>query len=530
MNKYVLRTSLVWVVVIVAAGAAFYYHSRTEKPHGMRTNSAAETPGTVAPAAVGSSAATGESPSATPAQNAQTALAPIQLTPQRMQSIGVTTGTVEFKPISSDVRATGNVDIDQRLISYVQVRFPGYIRQVFANAVYQYVRKGEPLFTVYSPDLVATEQEYLLARQNQKALSTSTVDGVASGAAALANAAEQRLEQWEVPPAELNILKATGKPITDLTINSPVSGYVTEYNALPNMYVEPSTRLYTVADLSQVWVYAQVFQDDVGRLKPGDPAQITVDSYPGRTFSGRIDQILPQVDLATRTVRVRLVIDNPGVKLKPGMFVNVDMKAPMGQQLVVPASAVLQSGTQSLVFLYQDNGNLVPKPVALGPPAGDEFVVIGGLKQHQRIVTSANFLIDSESQLQSAAGSFTPPPPGAGGIQAPTRAASQVGIDFSSDPNPPRKGPNVFRVKLTGPGNAPVTGATVTVSFYMPAMPAMGMGAMDTTVKLNEKGPGVYETTGSLGSGGTWQLRISAEKNGQTMAEKQLTISATGGM
>jgi RND family efflux transporter MFP subunit len=531
MNKYILRTSLVWIAVIVAAGAAFYYHSRTKTQKEMHANSvAAEAPGTVAPAAVGPSAATAKLPSATPAQNAQTALAPIQLTPQRMQSIGVTTGTVEFKQISSDIRATGNVDIDQRLVSYVQVRFPGYIRQVFANAVYQYVRKGEPLFTVYSPDLVATEQEYLLARQHQKALSTSTVDGVASGAAALANAAQQRLEQWEVPPGELNKLKATGKPITDLTINSPVSGYITEYNALPNMYVQPSTRLYTVADLSRVWVYAQVFQDDVGRLKPGDPAQITVDSYPSRTFSGRIDQILPQVDLATRTVRVRLVIENPGLKLKPGMFVNVDMKAPMGRQLAVPASAVLQTGTQSIVFLYQSDGTLTPKAVELGSRAGDDFIVLSGLKRHQRIVTSANFLIDSESQLQSAAGSFTPPPSGAGGTQAPAKPASQVNIDFTTDPNPPRKGSNIFRVKLTGPGNTPVGGATVTVTFDMPAMPAMGMGPMNTTVKLNDKGAGMYEGAGSLGSGGTWQVTILAKKNGQAIAEKQLSISTTGGM
>jgi RND family efflux transporter MFP subunit len=446
-----------------------------------------------------------------------------------MQSIGVTTGTVEFKQISGNVRAAGNVDIDQRLISYVQVRFPGYIRKVYANADYQYVHKGDPLFTIYSPALVATEQEYLLARENQKALSTSTVDGVASGAAALAAAAEQRLQQWEVPPGELNTIQATSKPITYLTINSPVSGYITEYNALPNTYVQPYTRLYTVADLSQVWVSAQVFQDDVGKLKPGDPARITVDSYPSRIFSGRIDQILPQVDLATRTVHVRLVIDNPGLKLKPGMFVNVDLKSPMGRQLVVPTSAVLQSGTQSLVFLYEDDGKLIPKSIALGPQVGDDFVVLSGLKQHQRIATSASFLIDSESQLQSAAGSFTPPPAGAGGVRAPAKPASQATISFSSDPNPPRKGSNIFRVKLTAPDNRPITGATVAARFDMPAMPAMGMGAMSINVNLIEKGAGLYEGTASLGSSGTWQVSITA-KHGQAIAEKRLSVTATGGM
>lgn len=529
MNKYVVKTSLFWIAILVVAGVAFYYRSRTKSPQKNQEHSSAETPGTVAPAAVGTSATSAETSSATPSPNTHTTLAPVQLTPQRMQSIGVTAGTVEFKQISGDVRATGNVDIDQRLISYVQIRVSGYIRQVFANAIYQYVHKGDPLFSIYSPDLVATEQEYLLARKNEKALSASTVDGVASGAAALTSAAEQRLKQWEVGSAELNKLDATGKPITDLTINSPVSGYITEYNALPNMYVEPSTRLYTVADLSRVWVTAQVFQNDVGRLKPGDPAQITVDSYPGRIFSGRIDQILPQVDLTTRTVRVRLVIDNPGLRLKPGMFVNVDMKAPMGRQLVVPSSAVLQSGAQSLAFLYQDNGTLTPKNVLLGPQVGDDFVVLNGLKAHQRIATSANFLIDSESQLQAAAGSFTPPPPGAGGVQGPAKPA-QASIDFSTDPSPPRKGSNTFRVKLTVPANASVSGASVTAVFYMPAMPAMGMGAMNSTINLDEKGPGFYEGTGSLGSSGTWQVTVTATKNGQVIAEKQLTVTATGGM
>lgn len=532
MNKYVLRTSLVWIAAIVAVGVAFYYHSRAKSPRESTTNLATETPGTVAPAAVGPAATPDETPSATPAQKTQTTLAPIQLTPQRMQSIGVTTGTVEYKRLSSDIRATGNVDIDQRLISYVQVRFPGYIRKVFANAVYQYVRKGEPLFTVYSPDLVATEQEYLLARKNQKALSASTVNGVASGAATLTNAAEQRLEQWQVPQSELDTLKATGKPITYLTINSPVSGYITEYNALPNMFVQPSTRLYTIADLSRVWVYAQVFQNDVGRLRPGDPARITVDSYPGRVFSGHIDQILPQVDLATRTVRVRLVIDNSGLKLKPGMFVNVDLKAPMGRQLVVPASAVLQSGTQSLVFLYGDDGTLTPKQVVLGPQVGGDFVVLSGLKRGQRIATSANFLIDSESQLQAATGSFTPPPPGAGGVRQPTAAASarHVKIVFSTNPSPPRQGSDSFRVILTGPDGEKITGAAVTVTLSMPAMPAMGMAGMSTTVKLNERGNGVYEGIGKLSTGGAWRVTVTAEKDGQTIAVKNLQLELAGGM
>ena len=527
MNKYVLRTSLVWIVVLAVVAGIWAYRAHWNQPRAMHMPVLTD----VQPVAAGPWSDVAKPESSMP-ESKDAALVPIQLTPERMQSIGVKTGTVEYKQLSDDIRATGTVDIDERLLSYVQIRFPGYIRKVFANATYQYVQKGEPLFTVYSPDLVATQQEYLLARQNQKTLQSSSVDGVAAGADTLSAAAEQRLAQWDVPASEIAKLKETGKPVTDLTIYSPVSGYITERNVLPNLYVEPSTRLYTVADLSRVWVNAQIFQDDIGRVKPGDAVAITVDSYPGRTFSGQIEEILPQVDMATRTVRVRLAIANPGLKLKPGMFVNVDVKSNLGRQLVVPASAVFQSGTRQIVFLNHGNGSLEPKEIAVGPRVGDDCVILKGLEARQSIVTSANFLIDSESQLQAAAGSFVPPPPGSGSNSAPTNApaAAQVNIDFTTDPNPPNRGNNVFRVRLTGPGNIPVIGASVTVTFYMAAMPAMGMAAMNSTVTLTDKGDGIYEGSGTLGSGGTWQVTVTAQKNGQTIATKQLRVNATGGM
>jgi len=236
--------------------------------------------------------------------------------------------------------------------------------------------------------------------------------------------------------------------------------------------------------------------------------------------------------MTTRTVRVRLGMANPGLKLKPGMFVNVDVKNSLGRQLVIPASAVFQSGTRQLVFLDHGNGSLEPKEIAIGPRVGDDFVVLKGLEAHQSIVTSASFLIDSESQLQSAAGSFVPPPPGAGSNAPPANApaTARANLDFTADPNPPQKGGNAFRVKLTNADGSPTTGADVTVTFYMAAMPAMGMAAMNTTAKLNDKGNGMYEGNGSLGSGGTWQVTISAQKNGQVVATKQLRVNATGGM
>jgi len=292
--------------------------------------------------------------------------------------------------------------------------------------------------------------------------------------------------------------------------------------------VQPETRLYTVADFSTVWVYAQVFQTDLGRIKPGNPAEVTVDAYPGKTFQGRVDYILPQIDMNTRTVRVRLVFPNPNLKLKPGMYVNVVLKTPLGKQLVVPASALFHSGARQLVFVNKGDGQFEPREVQTGIQVGDQTIITKGLKAGELIVTSANFLIDSESQVQAAAGAFVPPPPGAGGAAAMN--APEVNVELTSDPSPPHKGSNVFRVRLTGDNGTPIAGAQVTATFHMPAMPAMGMSALKVTVNCADKGGGWYEGTGDLESGGTWQVTVSVQQNGRIAMSKQLTVNATGGM
>jgi Cu(I)/Ag(I) efflux system membrane fusion protein/cobalt-zinc-cadmium efflux system membrane fusion protein len=461
------------------------------------------------------------------ASMAEAPLAPVQLTPQRMQSIGVKLGSAGFKQIAAELRVTGSVEADERRIAYVQTRFPGWIRKVYADATYQYISKGQPLFTIYSPDLVTTEQEYLLAKKNSESLQASTVSSVATGAQTLLAAARARLAQWEVPASEIEKLEATGKVITDLTFESPVSGYITEKNVLPNMYVQPETRLYTVSDLSTVWVYAQVFQSDLGKIKPGDPAEITVDAYPGKNFRGRVDSILPQVDLSTRTARVRLILPNPGLKLTPGMYVNVLLRTPLGRQLVLPAAAIFHSGTRQIVFVSHGDGQFEPREVQTGLQVGEQVIITKGIHAGEPIVTSANFLIDSESQLQAAAGAFTAQPPGTGG--AATQNTPAVNVELTTDPSPAHKGSNVFRVQLSGSGG-PLTGAEVVLTLYMPAMPAMGMSAMKVTVHCSDKGGGLYEGTGDLGSGGAWQATVTAQRFGHVLLNTQLTVSATGGM
>ncbi|HWZ42367.1 MAG TPA: efflux RND transporter periplasmic adaptor subunit [Candidatus Saccharimonadales bacterium] len=513
------------VNILLAGGFAAMWWRSHANPHNS-----------MAPHAENLQAETGGSPSA---DMSEPPMSPIQISPQRLQSIGVRFGKVEYKTLNDQIRVQGNVEVDEKNVAYIQVRFPGWIRKLYANATYQYLRKGQPLFTIYSPDLVATEHEYLLARSNERQLQNSTVSGVASGAKALVGASRERLQQWQVAPAEIEKLESTGEVITDLTFDSPVSGYITEKNALPNMYVQPETKLYTVADLATVWVYANVFQSDLGRIKPGGLAEVTVDSYPNRSFRGRVDQILPQVDMNTRTARVRLVFANPGMKLSPGMFVNVVIHAPLGRRLVAPAGAVLQSGTRQIAFLNHGDGNLEPREIQTEARIGEEFIVTKGLKAGDSVVTTANFLIDSEAQLQAAAGTFEPPPPGAGmAAQVAPRTSgtssaaitSMATLDFSSNPSPVHKGRNIFRVKVSSAQGVPITGAQVNITFFMAAMPGMGMPAMKSAVVLNDKGGGTYEGQGELESGGTWQVTITASRNGESIGRKQFSLNAEGGM
>lgn len=508
--------------IVLAAAAAFFgwrYVAQERR--------AAELKETIMPAPPTGESSAAESSPAT----AAAALAPLQLSPQRLQSIGVTSGEVKWRELTNEIRAVGNAAVDERLQAYVQTRFSGWITKVYADATYQYVRKGQPLFTVYSPELVTTEQEYLLARKNSGLLAQSTVPGVASGADSLLTAARVRLQQWSIPSREIEHLERTGEVQHNLEIDSPVSGYITERNALPNLYVEPATRLYTIADLSTVWVNAEVFQSDISQIRRGQPATVTSDAYPGRTFYGRVDFVYPQVNMDTRTTKVRLVFQNPGLKLTPGMFVNVILKIPIGRKLAIPVSGVFHTGTRNVVFIDHGGGYLEPREVTLGFRAGDYYSVLQGLKQGEKIVTSANFLLDSESQLQAALGSFVPPPPGAGAAASMSMGnVRQANVEFTTSPSPPRKGSVTIRVKLTGADGKPITGAQVKVLFFMPAMPTMGMAAMQSVFTLNDQEGGFYEGSGQLQGGGTWQVTITAQKNGQTVATKQMSVNAEGGM
>jgi multidrug efflux pump subunit AcrA (membrane-fusion protein) len=418
---------------------------------------------------------------------AQTGRAPIEISPERRQLIGLQIATVEEKDLVGKIQTMGTVEPDEQLEGTVQTRFAGWIRQVYVNQTYQPVRRGQPLFTIYSPDLVNTENEYLIARQESGHLHASSIDGVANGAQSLTSAALDRLKLFGVPAAEISRLQGEGKVRDAIEIDSPMTGYVVERNALPNMYAQPDTKLYSITTLSSVWIYAAVFQDQLGQVRVGDPITVTVDAYPGRSFPGRVNFIWEAMDPNTRTARVRCSFENSDRLLKLGMYVNISITPRLGRGLVIPDSGVFRTGTHNVVFIDRGDGYLTPIEVELGRRVGHSFQVLNGLHAGDRIVSSANFLVDSESQLQAAVGSFAPPPPGVGAAAGqPLGQPPALSANLTTDPNPPARGKNNLTVTVKDSSGKPVSGAQVSVTFYMAAMPAMGMAAMKAQSNLAE--------------------------------------------
>lgn len=449
---------------------------------------------------------------------------------QRTQAIGVTDAVVSWRDVSAPVTTTAALASDEATQTVVALRFPAWIERVYVNTTYARVERGQPLLEVYSPQVLAAEQDYLFAVKNEEQLTHSSVPGVADGVRTLLADARSRLEQEQVPAGEIARLERTHTAESHLTIAAPSSGLVTERAALPGLRAEPGMVLYKLAALAPIWAFAQVNESDLGRIAAGQPAMLTLDAFPGRNFPARVDFINPQVDAASRTAKVRLVIENRDRRLFPGMYGTATIQVAMGRQLILPASAVLQTGAQSLAFVDLGGGNLRPQPVDLGPRIGSDYVVRGGLAPGTRVVADANFLVASEAQLSAAAGSYAPPPPGVGANAAAPSPGPTAKIELTTAPSPPRKGSNSFRVRLSSAAGAPITGAQVSVRLFMPAMPAMGMAQMDVRVALAERGGGLYEGKGELGSGGRWQVTIQATRQGQAVARLQATLAATGGM
>lgn len=349
------------------------------------------------------------------------------ISPEKQQLIGVQYGTVEYQTISKSLRAVGKVAFDETKMSRINPKFEGWIENVYVDFTGKLVRKGQPLLSIYSPDLVSTQEEYLLAIKGRRQLGESPFPEAVNFSESLAKSARRRLELWDISEAQIRELEKRGTPTRTMTLYAPTSGFVTTRNAFPRQRVTPDTELYAIADLSTVWVIADIYEFEAADIKMGQPATVTISSYPGREFQGKITYIFPQVDNATRTLKVRVELANKNFALKPDMYADVVLTMSYGTRLVVPQEAVMDSGSEQLVYVSLKDGYFEPRKVQVGTKVDNKIIILAGLTEGERVVTSGNFLVDSESKLKSAAGGMGMPGMDHGGSKSGEKSSPQQG-------------------------------------------------------------------------------------------------------
>jgi Cu(I)/Ag(I) efflux system membrane fusion protein len=328
----------------------------------------------------------------------------VQISPERQQLIGVKFGTVEVRPLEKVIRTVGRVDYDEKRIVTVAPKIGGWIEDLYVDFTGRFVKQGDPLLTIYSPELVSTQEEYLIALRAKKSLTKSPFPEVAGSGESLAESAKRRLKLWDISDDQIKALEESGQVKKTLTLHSPFSGFVLEKAAYKGMNVMPGVALYKLADLSVVWLYADIYEYELPSIRLGQPASIQLSYTPGEIFTGKVIYIYPSLNPETRTAKVRFEIPNSHERLKPEMYANVEIKVHLGHKLAVPEGAIIDTGLRQLAIIDKGNGYFEPREVKVGSKVDNYYEVIKGLKAGERVVTSANFLIDSESKLKEAVG------------------------------------------------------------------------------------------------------------------------------
>ena len=328
----------------------------------------------------------------------------VNISPERQQLIGVKIGTVEARRLEKLIRTTGRVDYDEKRLATISPKIGGWVEELYVDFTGAFVKKGDPLLTIYSPELVSTQEEYLVALRAREEFMKSPFPEVASSGNSLAESARRRLKLWDISDDQIKALEQSGQPRKTLTLYSPYEGFLLERMAYKGMNVMPGMALFKLADLSVVWIYADIYEYELPLIRLGQVASVKLPYLPSENFTGRVIYIYPSLDPKSRTAKVRLETPNKNGRLKPEMYADVEIRMDLGQRLTVPEGAIIDTGIRQVAIIDKGSGYFEPREVKLGVKVDNYYEVIKGLKSGERVVTSANFLIDSESSFKEAVG------------------------------------------------------------------------------------------------------------------------------
>jgi RND family efflux transporter MFP subunit len=440
----------------------------------------------------------------------------VSVDPRRQQLIGVRTARAERRRSGVEVRANGTVTFDETKETEINSKVDGWVRDLKANFTGMTVRKGDPLFTLYSPELLATENEFIVALRGREQAQQSTLPETRDHSEQLLRAVRERLMFWDVSVAEIREMERRGRALGETTFVSPATGVIVEKGVVEGMRITAGQRLYRLADLASVWVEADVHERDLASVREGQAATVTLDAYPGEQFNGRVSYLYPSIAEQTRTLKVRMQLDNSRGRLRPGMYGTVTIAGPAAPTLVVPADAIVDSGTEQIVFVTKGDGYFDPRQVKTGRRLSDAVEILDGLAEGETVASGATFFLDSESQLRGALRAY----------QAPEGGAQAGGLDiaFRTEPDPPRVGNTSFEVVVKNASGQPVTDASVSATLFMPAMPSMNHPAMRSEATLSPTGDGIYRGTGDVMMAGRWNVTVTVTRAGRTAGSRQFAL------
>jgi len=457
----------------------------------------------------------------------------VELTPAEITAAGVQVAEVRTALLKSSIDAFGRVEQPESQLAAVSAWVGGRVDKLYVQYTGERVRRGQAVAELYSPEVATAIEEYRLAEENRNQLRQSDDSFARTQADALVKASQRRLELWGIADKQVNAPATAGVP--HITIYANNSGTVVERKVTQGQYVNAGETLLTVADLSEVWIKADVYEEQLPQITPGQEVAITAEALPGQTVHGHVEFIEPNANPQTRTVPVHVHLANPGMRLVPGMFVSASFVSHSARPgIVIPRSAVLDTGTRKIVYVAHANGVFEAREVQVGAAADDLFPVVSGLAQGDKVVLNGNFLIDSQAHLSSGmSGLYGGSKEFAGAPAAAAKTntgaeASAAKIDFHAEPDPLKAGEeNLFRVGLIDAQGKPIADASVNVKLVMPAMPAMNMPEMKGSFDLAwDAGRQMYIGKGQAPMTGTWTVFVEARKNGAVIATLRTRLSA----